>query len=93
MGCVVALKQAGHYMAMFHDDGRFFKKDGVKKDPVEFILYKTLSTDGGLTWSGRYPCLVSSPHGPIALSNGTLLYAGKRLGVRIRHNCRQLFRI
>ena len=37
------------------------------------------STDGGLTWSPRYPSLVNSPHGPIALADGRLLYAGKQL--------------
>jgi hypothetical protein len=37
------------------------------------------STDGGVTWSGRYDCLVSSPHGPVQLTDGRLLYAGKDL--------------
>jgi len=37
------------------------------------------STDGGVTWSGRYDCLVDSPHGPVQLSDGRLLYAGKDL--------------
>jgi Neuraminidase (sialidase) len=37
------------------------------------------STDGGVTWSARYPSLVNSPHGPIQLSDGRLLYAGKEL--------------
>jgi len=51
MGCVVKLKQPGRYMAMFHDDGRFFKPDGRRARPVVFTLYKTFSEDGGLTWS------------------------------------------
>lgn len=37
------------------------------------------STDGGLTWSARYPSLVNSPHGPVQLADGRLLYAGKEL--------------
>jgi sialidase-1 len=37
------------------------------------------STDGGLNWSPKYDCLVSSPHGPIQLADGRLLYAGKDL--------------
>ncbi len=37
------------------------------------------STDGGVTFSGRYQCEVSSPHGPVQLSDGRLLYAGKDL--------------
>jgi sialidase-1 len=37
------------------------------------------STDGGVTWSARYPSIVNSPHGPIQVSDGRLLYAGKEL--------------
>jgi hypothetical protein len=37
------------------------------------------STDGGRTWSPRYPSVVNSPHGPIQLGDGRLLYAGKEL--------------
>jgi sialidase-1 len=37
------------------------------------------STDGGLTWSARYSSIVNSPHGPIQLSDGRLLYAGNEL--------------
>lgn len=38
------------------------------------------STDGGLTWSTPCDCGVDSPHGPIQLSDGRLLYAGKAIG-------------
>ena len=37
------------------------------------------STDNGLTWSAKYDCLVNSPHGPVQLSDGGILYAGKQL--------------
>lgn len=37
------------------------------------------STDGGITWSARSPTIVNSPHGPIQLADGRLLYAGKEL--------------
>jgi len=37
------------------------------------------STDGGKTWSSRLPTMVNSPHGPIQLRDGRLLYAGKQL--------------
>lgn len=37
------------------------------------------STDGGLTWSPRYRVPVNSPHGPIQLRDGRLLYPGKDL--------------
>ena len=37
------------------------------------------STDGGKSFSTRIPTIVNSPHGPIQLKDGRLLYAGKRL--------------
>ncbi|MFM7603647.1 MAG: sialidase family protein [Prosthecobacter sp.] len=37
------------------------------------------STDGGKTWSPRIRTVVNSPHGPIQLKDGRLLYAGKQL--------------
>lgn len=37
------------------------------------------SIDGGKTWSTRTPTIVNSPHGPIQLKDGRLLYAGKQL--------------
>ncbi len=37
------------------------------------------SADGGLTWSAPYRVPVNSPHGPVELSDGRLLYAGKQL--------------
>ena len=37
------------------------------------------STDGGKTWSTPIDSLVGSPHGPIQLRDGRLLYAGKDL--------------
>ena len=36
-------------MAMFHDDGRFFKAGG--KRAATMTLYQTFSNDGGLKWS------------------------------------------
>jgi hypothetical protein len=37
------------------------------------------STDGGTEWSARYRVPVNSPHGPIQISKGRLIYAGKEL--------------
>tara|TARA_B100000035_G_scaffold92136_1_gene77787 strand:+ start:1698 stop:2837 length:1140 start_codon:yes stop_codon:yes gene_type:complete len=51
MGSVEKLKNPGHYLAMFHDDGRFFERSGGRAKPVVFNLLQTFSTDGGLTWS------------------------------------------
>lgn len=52
MGSVVPLKTGrGHYLAMFHDDGRFFAAQPAVKNPRVMTLYQTFSQDGGLTWS------------------------------------------
>ncbi len=45
----------------------------------ELGCYMLRSTDGGVNWSARYRVPVNSPHGPVALSDGRLLYAGKAL--------------
>jgi len=37
------------------------------------------STDGGREWSNRFRVPVNSPHGPVQLRDGGLLYAGKAL--------------
>ena len=47
MGSVIKLNTPGHYLALFHDDGRYFLEGGKAG---AFTLYQTLSTDGGLTW-------------------------------------------
>jgi hypothetical protein len=39
-------------------------------------VWMVRSADGGRTWSAPYDSLVNSPHGPIQLSDGRLLYAG-----------------
>ncbi len=46
---------------------------------AELGCYMLRSTDGGRTWSARYRVPVNSPHGPIGLSDGALLYPGKDL--------------
>ena len=37
------------------------------------------STDGGVSWSTPYASLANSPHGPLQLEDGRILYAGKEL--------------
>ena len=44
---------------------------------LELGSWMIRSTDGGRSWSAPYRCPVNSPHGPIQLSDGRLLYAGK----------------
>ena len=40
----------GNYMAFFHDDGRFFHENSTPENPPVFVIYQTISRDGGLTW-------------------------------------------
>jgi hypothetical protein len=61
MGSVEPLRTGpGHYLAMFHDDGRFLTASSKQTKPVEFKLLKVLSTDGGLTWSTPVTILSST---------------------------------
>jgi len=49
MGSVTPMTSAaGHYLAHFHDDGRFYKNSG--KATGTFTLYQAVSRDGGVTW-------------------------------------------
>jgi BNR repeat-like domain len=48
MGSVERLKD-GRYLAMFHDDGRFFRAGGSLSQTM--TLYQTFSSDGGMSWS------------------------------------------
>lgn len=41
----------GHYLAWFHDDGRFIRDGARQESPVVFRLYQVESADGGRTWS------------------------------------------
>ncbi len=52
MGCLFEQTTGpGHYMAMFHDDGRFIASEASQKTPREFALYRVTTVDGGVTWS------------------------------------------
>jgi hypothetical protein len=50
----------GHYLAMFHDDGRFFTPQPLPQKPAVMTLFKTFSRDGGLTWSNPEKVFASS---------------------------------
>jgi hypothetical protein len=87
MGFVEELKTGkGHYMAMFHDDGRFFTTVGTK--PRTFKLFKTFSKDGGLTWS--YPEVVFQSSEIHLCEPGCIRSPdGKKLAVLLRENARR----
>ena len=89
MGCVTDLQTGpGHYIAMFHDDGRFFRKDSKQENPRAFTLYQTLSTDGGLTWSDPTTVHKSSDY-HICEPGIIRSPGGKQLAVLLRENSRR----
>lgn len=81
---VVRLKD-GTYMAMFHDDGRFLHEGGRRSS---FKVYKTLSTDGGLTWSAPE---VVTQHPTAHLCEPGVVRSpdGRQLACLLRENSRQ----
>jgi hypothetical protein len=87
MSCVIDLRTGpGHYMAMFHDDGRFFKEEGERNGV--FTLYKTFSKDGGLTWS--YPEALFSRTEVHLCEPGIIRSPDeKQLAVLLRENARK----
>ncbi|MFV1965667.1 MAG: sialidase family protein [Pirellulaceae bacterium] len=87
MGFVEALKTGkGQYLAMFHDDGRFFTKNGKKTST--FKLFKTFSKDGGLTWS--FPEVVYQSSEVHLCEPGSIRSPdGTRLAVLLRENARR----
>jgi hypothetical protein len=89
MGCLTDLKTGpGHYMAMFHDDGRFFTNAGKLKKPVEFKLFSTKSNDGGLTWSD--PAVVHQASSHHLCEPGIIRSPdGEQLAVLLRENSRR----
>ncbi len=85
MSDLVRLKD-GRWLAMFHDDGRFFRADG--KATGVFTLYQTLSGDGGLTWSE--PEIVVR-RGDVHLCEPGIIRspAGDQIAVLLRENSRR----
>ena len=89
MGCLEPLKTGkGNYMAMFHDDGRFFKGAMNRESNPVFTLFKTFSKDGGLTWS--YPEAILSRSDVHLCEPGIIRSPdGKQLCVLLRENARR----
>jgi hypothetical protein len=88
MGCLFGLEAPGHYAAMFHDDGRFFDGEDRQSSPAVFTLYRTSSTDGGLTWSFPESLLARSD---VHLCEPGVIRSpdGRRLAVLLRENSRR----
>ena len=89
MGCLEELKTGkGEYLALFHDDGRFFTKKSKRAKPTVFTLYKTFSKDGGLTWSKPESIFARSD---VHLCEPGIIRSpdGKQLCVLLRENSRR----
>ena len=89
MSSVERLKTGkGYYMAMFHDDGRFIADKPQQTKPVTFTLYKTVSTDGGLTWGKPEPIFGRTD---VHLCEPGLIRSpdGKEIAVLLRENSRR----
>ena len=75
----------GDYMALFHDDGRFLRNAGKA---TQFRVYKTISQDGGLTWS--QPTVIAE-HPQAHLCEPGLIRSpdGRQIAVLLRENSRK----
>ena len=84
---MVRLKN-GNYMALFHDDGRFLRKNSRQTRPVQFRVYKTISTDGGLTWS-EPSVIATHPTAHLCEPGAIRSPDGKQIAVLLRENSRR----
>lgn len=84
MSSVVRLKN-GNYMALFHDDGRFLRGSGKR---VKFQVFKTISKDGGLTWS-RPRVIAEHPTAHICEPGVIRSPDGKQIALLLRENSRK----
>lgn len=83
----------GELMAVFHDDGRFFRRPTSRHERIpgfepEFRVYKTISLDDGLTWSEPE---VIAEHPEAHLCEPGLIRSpdGREIAVLLRENSRR----
>jgi hypothetical protein len=103
MATVIDLKTGpGHYMAFFHDDGRFIRRgetEATLKNPSgtfkavagkawRFFVYNTVSHDGGLTWSIPVP-IATLPDASLCEPGALRSPDGKQIAVLLRENSRR----
>lgn len=75
----------GDYLALFHDDGRYFRERGSKTPTMQ--LYQTISKDGGLTWGE--PRLIYSAAAVHLCEPGIVRSPdGRQLAILLRENTR-----
>ena len=103
MATVIDLKTPGHYLAFFHDDGRFIRGGREPRytvkgpssthtssaaKPWRFWVYTTLSKDGGLTWSVPAP-IAMLPDASLCEPGALRSPDGKQIAVLLRENSRK----
>ena len=104
MSTVIGLQTPGHYLAFFHDDGRFIRGGEEEKyrvksphapdyssstaKPWRFWVYTTLSKDGGLTWSVPVP-IAMLPDANLCEPGALRSPDGKQIAVLLRENSRK----
>ena len=103
MATVIDLKTPGHYLAFFHDDGRFIRGGEEKRyfmkgphseytstaaKPWRFWVYTTFSKDGGLSWSVPAP-IASLPNANLCEPGALRSPDGKQIAVLLRENSRK----
>jgi len=81
----VVRRKDGTYMAMFHDDGRFLRSNRQRS---KFKVYKTLSTDGGLTW-GQPEVVTEHPVAHLCEPGVIRSPDGNQLACLMRENSRK----
>jgi len=86
MSSVIPLNTGkGHYAAFFHDEGPFLRNSGV---PTSYQVFKTMSTDGGLSWSE--PVLVTEhPEAKLCEPGALRSPDGKQIALLLRENGRK----
>ena len=84
MACLVHLKN-GDYMALFHDDGRFLRGAGKR---TKFQVFKTISKDGGLTWS-QPEVITEHPAAHLCEPGAIRSPDGKQIALLLRENSRK----
>jgi hypothetical protein len=83
MSSVVALEDGSH-MALFHDDGRFLRGAGERSS---FRVFKTISTDGGLTW-GEPEVVTEHPQADLCEPGAVRSPDGSTIALLLRENSR-----
>jgi hypothetical protein len=79
-------RKDGRYMALFHDDGRFLKAQGKRTN--RFQVFKTLSSDGGLTW-GPPQVVTEHPEAWLCEPGAVRSPDGKQIALLFREESRQ----